>query len=71
MTARGRLPKARQSKPAFAIPGATGATLVPAGTCPGCKLESHPGVTCDGRTTAEVIALLWPGVRLIPERDAR
>jgi hypothetical protein len=43
-----------------------GILRVPDGTCPGCGLDSHPRQTCDGRTTEEVIAALWPGVWLRP-----
>lgn len=46
------------------LPGHSGAILMPAGTCPGCRLDSHPGVTCDGKTSEQVIAILWPGVQL-------
>lgn len=51
------------------LPGHSGAILLPPGTCPGCRLDSHPGVTCDGRTTEEVIRILWPGVTLRDVED--
>lgn len=54
------------------LPAATGALRLPAGTCPGCGTASHPRLTCDGATTAQVVAFLWPGVRLpAAERRAR
>jgi hypothetical protein len=37
-----------------------GVLRVPAGTCPGCAGDSHPGTTCDGKTTDEVWRALWP-----------
>ena len=36
----------------------------PAGICPGCGADSHPGLTCDGRTTHDVIAAAWPDVKV-------
>lgn len=42
--------------------------MAPAGECPGCGADSHPGLTCSGRTSAEVIAALWPGVVLPPTK---
>lgn len=36
----------------------TGTLRVPAGTCPGCAGDSHPGRTCQGRTSAEVTRAL-------------
>jgi hypothetical protein len=40
------------------LPPTTGAILLPAGTCPGCRGESHLGRTCRGLTTAQVVAVL-------------
>jgi hypothetical protein len=38
----------------------------PGGACPSCGAPSHPGYTCSGKTTSEVIRLLWPDRRLHP-----
>lgn len=41
-----------------------GVLRIPEGTCPGCTGDSHPGRTCVGATSDEVIAFLWPDVEL-------
>jgi hypothetical protein len=38
-----------------------GTLRIPGGTCPGCARASHPGLTCDGKTSEEVIEAVWGG----------
>lgn len=47
--------------------------FVPAGTCPGCGHDSHPGRTCLGATTDDVLEALLtrPAERSAAEEDPR
>lgn len=51
-------------RPALAHRLPRGVLRVPAGTCPGCGKASHPGFTCGGLTTEQVLHALRriPGV---------
>lgn len=48
-----------------------GTLRVAVGTCPGCAGPSHTGLTCDGKTTDEVIAVVWPDADLDPAERRR